>query len=92
VRANPEMGALNVMKEVGYAWQSMTSNDRQYFQDKADKDKIRYLREQKQYYDEVERIGNLVGTIKRKDGNVNVANKIETAPEGITQKRQAKIQ
>lgn len=47
-----------VMKEVGYAWQSMTDHDRLYFQDKADRDKIRYLREQKQYYDEVERIGN----------------------------------
>jgi hypothetical protein len=41
------MGALHVMKEVGYSWQAMTAADRQYFQDKADKDKIRYLREQK---------------------------------------------
>lgn len=82
------MGALHVMKEVGYAWQSMTAADRQYFQDKADKDKIRYLREQKQYYDEVERIGNLVGTIKRKDGNIVVAtNKLEPQPEGAAQKR-----
>lgn len=81
------------MKEVGYAWQSMTAADRQYFQDKADKDKIRYLREQKQYYDEVERIGNLIGTVKRKDGNVVVAtNKLDMAHEGTGQRRQAKIQ
>lgn len=62
-----------VMKEVGYAWQSLTEDNKQYFQDKADRDKVRYLREQKQYYDEVERIGNQIGTVKKKDGIIGVA-------------------
>lgn len=28
VSGNPDMGALHVMKEVGYAWQAMTAKDR----------------------------------------------------------------
>jgi hypothetical protein len=35
----------------------MTSEERKYFKDKADKDKVRYLDEQREFYDEVERIG-----------------------------------
>lgn len=57
VAANPDMGALEVMQEVGRAWQSMTENDRKYFKDKADKDKNRYLKESRTFYDEVARIG-----------------------------------
>lgn len=45
------------MQEVGKQWQAMLDEERQYFKDKADKDKIRYLAEQKKFYDEVEKIG-----------------------------------
>lgn len=50
----------------------MTEADRKYFQDKADIDKIRYLKEMKEFYDEVGRIGDRVGTMTTKDGVVNV--------------------
>lgn len=59
VAANPNMGALEVMQEVGRAWQSMTETDRKYFKDKADKDKNRYLAESRTFYDEVARVGQL---------------------------------
>jgi hypothetical protein len=62
------MGALQVMQEVGKQWQAMSLTQRQYFKDKADKDKLRYLLEQRQFYDEVEQIGNRVGTITTKEG------------------------
>ena len=57
VTANPDMGALEVMQEVGRAWQSMVEHDRKYFKDKADNDKHRYLDESRRFYDEVARIG-----------------------------------
>ena len=57
VLANLNMGALQVMQEVGRAWQSMTDFDRIYFKGKADNDKHRYLAESRRFYDEVARIG-----------------------------------
>lgn len=57
VTANPNMGALEVMQEVGRAWQAMVEGDRKYFKDKADNDKHRYLDESRKFYDEVARIG-----------------------------------
>lgn len=51
------MGALEVMQEVGRAWQSMGDVDRVYFKSKADNDKHRYLEEQRRFYDEVARLG-----------------------------------
>lgn len=45
------------MQEVGKQWQSMTEEQRKYFKEKADRDKVRYLIEQKAYYDEVEKVG-----------------------------------
>ena len=51
------MGALNVMKQVGYEWQNITEEKKQYFQNKADIDKARYIKETSEFYDEVERIG-----------------------------------
>lgn len=51
------MGALNVMKQVGYEWQNITEEKKQYFQNKADIDKARYIKERTEFYDEVERIG-----------------------------------
>lgn len=68
VEQHQEMGALQVMQEVGKQWQALTSEERQYFKDKADKDKVRYLNEQRAFYDEVERIGQKVGTVTTKEG------------------------
>jgi hypothetical protein len=67
------MGALQIMQEVGKQWQAMTKEERKYFKDKADKDKIRYLDEQRAFYDEVEKIGQKVGTVTTKEGMIAVA-------------------
>ena len=56
------MGALQIMKEVGKQWQGLTKNQKDYFQKKADQDKVRYVAESQQFYDEVEKIGKQVGT------------------------------
>jgi len=65
VMANPNMGALEVMQEVGRAWQAMVEGDRKYFKDKADNDKHRYLDESRTFYNEVARIGEQ--NIQRED-------------------------
>ncbi len=57
VQSNPNMGALEVMQEVGRAWQSLSEADRKYFKDKADNDKHSYLAESRTFYDEVARVG-----------------------------------
>lgn len=59
----------------------MTKAERKYFKDKADRDKIRYLSEQKAFYDEVEKIGQQVGTVTTKEGQVAVASNSPTATE-----------
>ena len=58
VNQHPELGALDIMKKVGELWQLLLSkkDGTKYFQDKADIDKKRYLKEQMDFYDEVERI------------------------------------
>lgn len=58
VAEHPELGALDIMKKVGQLWQKLLikENGTKYFQEKADTDKIRYLNEQKAFYDEVEKI------------------------------------
>jgi hypothetical protein len=61
------------MQEVGKQWQAMTNEKRKYFKEKADKDKVRYLDEQKAFYDEVEKIGKSVGTFTTKEGQIIVA-------------------
>ena len=67
------MGALQVMQEVGKQWQALSSEERNYFKNKADTDKVRYLEEQKAFYDEVQRIGTEVGTVTTKEGQILVA-------------------
>ena len=62
VAANPTMGALEVMQEVGRAWQSISDTDKKYFKEKADNDKHRYLAESRKFYDEVARIGATTNT------------------------------
>lgn len=69
------------MKEVGNQWQSLTKEQRKYFKDKADKDKVRYLNEQKAFYDEVEKIGQKVGTVTTKEGQVVVASAVYSQEE-----------
>lgn len=56
------------MQEVGKQWQALSSDERNYFKNKADTDKVRYLEEQKAFYDEVQRIGTEVGTVTTKEG------------------------
>lgn len=51
----------------------MTAEERRYFKEKADRDKVRYLDEQKTFYDEVEKIGKEVGTVTTKEGQIIVA-------------------
>ena len=43
---------------------------------KADTDKVRYLHEQRAFYDEVEKIGKDIGTVTTKDGKVVVASSV----------------
>lgn len=45
----PEMNALDVMKEVGRRWQSITKENKDYFQSLADKDKERFKKENQIY-------------------------------------------
>ena len=73
VLQHPEMGALQVMQEVGKKWQVLSADERHYFKLKADKDKLRYLHEQQAFYDEVEKIGKNVGTVTTKEGKIVVA-------------------
>lgn len=65
---NPSMTALSVMQEVGRRWQSRSNEEKKYFEEKAAQDKIRYLKEQRAYYDEVERLGNTMGTVINHNG------------------------
>jgi len=45
---NPQLGALSIMKKVGEMWQKLLleKDEITYFQDKANIDKLRYLKEQ----------------------------------------------
>lgn len=61
------------MQEVGKRWQALTKDEKRYFKDKADRDKLRYLNEQRAFYDEVEKIGLKHGTMTTKEGQVAVA-------------------
>ncbi|TNV85032.1 hypothetical protein FGO68_gene4044 [Halteria grandinella] len=94
VEANPDMGALQVMQEVGKQWQSMSEEDRNYFKVKADQDKVRYLDDQRAYYDEVQKIGQQNGTVKTKDGHVLVAHTQHdpNLAKGKTKKQLAKLE
>lgn len=75
------------MQEVGKKWQALTAEERQYFKMKADHDKVRYLQEQRAFYDEVEKIGKNVGTVTTKEGKVVVASTIaQPAPPELSKK------
>lgn len=70
------MGALDVMKEVGKKWQSMESEQREYFQKKADRDKIRYVKEQTAFFGEIEKIGELNPNLQNEQGLKDTSEKI----------------
>lgn len=52
----PEMNALDVMKEVGRRWQNITPEDKNYYQNMANKDKERFKKENQQYMKELEQL------------------------------------
>jgi len=79
------------MQEVGKQWQALTDEQRNYFKEKADRDKIRYLNEQKAFYDEVEKIGQERGTTTTKEGQVVVAHTQPTPPEAKALKKKASV-
>jgi hypothetical protein len=54
----PDMNALDVMKEVGRRWQSISAEDKNYYQALAEKDKERFKRENQQYMKELEQLDN----------------------------------
>ena len=58
VEKHMELGALDIMKKVGELWQRLLAKPDgiKYFQVLADKDKLRYLEEQEEFYKEVDRI------------------------------------
>ncbi len=62
----------------------MTLEERNYFKMKADRDKVRYLDEQKAFYDEVEKIGKNVGTVTTKEGKVVVASTVSASTSVIS--------
>lgn len=43
------MNILDVMKEIGKRWQKITASDKDYFQKKADLDKLRFKKEQENF-------------------------------------------
>ncbi len=77
------------MQEVGKKWQALTHEERQYFKEKADRDKVRYLTEQRAFYDEVEKIGKNVGTVTTKEGKVVVASSV-VQESGIKENKKVK--
>lgn len=54
----PDMNALDVMKEVGRRWQSITPQDKTHYQELANKDKERFKRENQQYLKELDDLNN----------------------------------
>ena len=53
---NPEMPALQIMKEVGKEWQVLDSKGRQAFQSKADLDKVRFKREKNNFESKMKKL------------------------------------
>ena len=53
---NPEMPALQIMKEVGKEWQELDAAGRAQFQAKADLDKGRFRREKNQFETKMKRL------------------------------------
>lgn len=52
----PDMNALDVMKEVGRRWQNITPEDKNHYQELANRDKERFKRENQQYLKELDQL------------------------------------
>lgn len=52
--AIPELTALEVMKEVGQRWQNLTEQEKQLYEDKANKDKKRFKKDLAKFEKEIE--------------------------------------
>lgn len=50
------MPVLQIMKEVGSRWQSLTPGEKNVYQQMADEDKVRYKQELKEFEKEVEKL------------------------------------
>ena len=69
-KANPDLPVLQIMKEVGKEWKSLSDQERVKYQRQADQDKIRYKDELKQFEKEVEKL-QVDKPQKRKGGATN---------------------
>jgi len=54
----PDMNALDVMKEVGRRWQNITPEDKNHYQELANRDKERFKRENQQYLKELDQLNS----------------------------------
>lgn len=76
----PDMNALDVMKEVGRRWQSITKEDKDYYQALADKDKERFKKENQKYMKELEQLDSkLKGTNKKKPIEIDLDQEYDDA-------------
>ena len=53
MRDNPNIPALDIMKEVGRIWQSIQKDELDYFKEKSLKDMDRYRREHERFINEI---------------------------------------
>jgi hypothetical protein len=53
VRDNPDIPSLDIMKEVGRIWQSITKEELEYFKDKSRLDMDRYKKEHERFINEI---------------------------------------
>jgi len=53
VRDNPNIAALDIMKEVGRIWQGITKQELDYFKEKSKVDMERYKREHTKFINEI---------------------------------------
>lgn len=53
MRDNPNIPALDIMKEVGRIWQNITKEELEYFKEKSNKDMGRYTREHESFINEI---------------------------------------
>jgi len=56
----------------------LAEGEKSIFQDRADSDKIRYLKEMRRFYDEVEQLGAEKGKIRNEAGDWKILNSTET--------------
>lgn len=84
----PDMNALDVMKEVGRRWQSISVEDKSYYQALADKDKERFKKENQQYMKELEQLDSKLKTSKKDTGEIGGEQDFDEEPGNATVKSQ----